>query len=325
MPSRIARRVSAVLAAAALAATTGALPASAADNAADVFLVAPDVLVPVHGSGVQVSPELQASEPVTIEDSQVTFRLTGVGTAIELTGDDIAGVHCANTTLAEVVCRNSESLHLDSDGITGLFRAHLRARYDPRTEGSLEITFAGTGYGPVSQTVRVRAAEAVDLTAGPPQETSASPGDRFYTPIEVKNTGGKGITGVAVLLNSSAEITTRERPRNCFFKQGRPTACFWDKRLVWDSVYEFYLQMYVSKDAAAPGRASLQPQWLTAAEFEDYQAYLARRGLDLGQPGIDLSVPLRRVTPPSNTALVQTDLYPDDNTTSVLVNVVPRS
>lgn len=316
----IARRVFAGLAAVALAVTTGATPAAAA--AAEVFLVAPDVTLPVHGSAVLVSPELAASEPVTIENSQVTFRLTGFRGAVTLTGDDRDQVRCTNTTPTEVVCANGESLDLSPSGIAGLFRVYLQALYDPRAEGALEITFSGQGYGPVTQTIRVRAGEAVDLTAGPGQEKTASPGERFGVQLQVKNTGAKGITGAAVIFNSGADITTRIRPGNCWFKEGRPTACFWDKRLVWDSVYQVNLGLYVSKDAEAPGRTSMQPQWLTAAEFEDHQAYLARRGLDLGQPGTDLDAKLARITPPTGVAAkAQADNNPADNWSYVNITI----
>ncbi|MET0495925.1 MAG: hypothetical protein ABW000_22585 [Actinoplanes sp.] len=323
MASRIARRVFAGVAAAALAVTTGALPA-AADNAADVFLVTSDVLLPVKGPGVLVSPTLEASEPVTIEEARVTFRLTGITSGVTLTGDDSGPVHCTNTTPTEVVCEHSGSLDLYPGGIAGLFRVYLKALYDPRKVGSLDITFSGRGYGPVTQTIQVRPAEAVDLTAGPAQEETGSPGDRIYTQLPVRNTGTKGITGAAVVFNSGPGITTRVRHHNCFYKQGRPTACFFDKKLVWDAAYDINLQYYISRDAEAPGQTSLQPQWLTAAEFEDYQNYLSRRGLDLGQPGTDLDLPLKRTSPMTGTAaLVQTDLYPDDNWTSVLITIEP--
>ena len=323
MASRIARRMFAGIAAAALAVTTGALPA-AADNAADVFLVAPDVLLPVKGPGILVSPTLAASEPVTIEESQVTFRLTGIASGVTLTGDDTGQVHCTNTTPTEVVCRNSASLDLQPGGIAGLFRVYLKALWDTRSVGALEITFSGLGYGPVTQNIQVRPAEVVDLTAGPGQEKTGSPGDRVYTQLPVRNTGTKGITGAAVLFNSGPGITTRTRHRNCFYQQGRPTACTFDKKLVWDAAYEINMQLFISRDAEAPGQTSLQPQWLTAAEFEDYQTYLTRQGLDLGQPGTDLALPLKRTSPMAGTAaLVQTDRYPDDNWSYVHITIEP--
>jgi hypothetical protein len=324
MASLITRRVSAAIAAVALAVTTGALPAAADNAAADVFLVASDVLLPVRGASILVSPHLEASEPVTIEESQVTFRLSGLFSSVTLTGDDTAQVHCTNTTPTEVVCQNSANLDLYPGGIAGLFRVYLQALYNPRVEGTLEITFSGRGYGPVTQTIQVRPAEAVDLTAGPAQEETGSPGDRIYTQLPVRNTGTKGITGAAVIFNSGPGITTRVRHHNCFYKQGRPTACFFDKKLVWDAAYEINLQYYISRDAEAPGQTSLQPQWLTAAEFEDYQNYLTRRGLDLGQPGTDLNLPLKRTSPMTGTAAtLQADQYPDDNWTSVHITIEP--
>jgi hypothetical protein len=325
MASRIATRLFAGTVAVALAVTTGSLPAAAAaDNAAaDVFVVASDVLLPVRGAGILVSPELWASEPVTIEESRVTFRLTGLSSAVTLAGDDIAQVHCGNTTPTEVVCENAGRLDLGPDGITGLFRVYAKAAWDPRAVGNLEITFSGRGYGPVTQNIQARAAEAVDLTAGPGQEKTASPGERVYTQLEVRNTGTKGITGAAVLFNSGAGITTRTRYSNCFYKQGRPTACTFDKRLVWDAAYEITLPLFISRDAEAPGQTSLQPQWLTADEFADYQNYLARRGLDLGQPGTDLGLPLKRLSPMTGTAALQADQYPDDNWSYVLIDIEP--
>ena len=117
MASRLAGRVFAGLAAAAVAVTTGALPAAAA--APGIFVVAPDVLLPVHGSEVLVTPELAASEPVTVEESTVTFKLTGMGNAVDLTGADAGQVHCTNTTFTEVVCANGGSLDLSPAGIAG--------------------------------------------------------------------------------------------------------------------------------------------------------------------------------------------------------------
>ncbi|MFG1609270.1 hypothetical protein [Actinoplanes sp. NPDC049265] len=324
MALRIARRVFAGLTAAALAATTGALPASAAD-AAQVYVVASDVLLPVDGAAILVSPHLAASEPVTIEDAQVTFRLTGMYTAVTLTGADQGPVHCSSTTPTEVVCVHDGSLTLTPDGIAGLFRAYAKADYNPRSDGSLAITFSGRGYGPVTSTVAVRAADAVDLTAGPPVQRTQSPGDRFGIPLRVKNTGTDGINGIAVILNSGPDITTRDRPSNCWFKEGRPTACFWDKRIVWDSTYQAGMGLYISKDAQAPARTSLQPQWMTGDEFADYQNYLARLGLDLGLPGTDYSMKLQRLTPPTGQTKLQADQNPADNWSYVDITIEPSA
>jgi hypothetical protein len=323
MASRITRGVFVGLAAVALAATTGALPAAATDNAAEISLVAPDVLLPVRGSATLVSPELRASEPVTIDEAQVTFRLTGLYTAATLTGDDHGPVHCSSTTPTEVVCTHDGSLDLRPDGIAGLFRVFAKAVYDPRTVGSLEMTFSGRGYGPVTETVQVRAAEAVDLTAGPGQPETASPGERFWTQLQVKNTGTKGIEGAAVVFNSGPGITTRDRPSNCFYQQGRPTACFFDKKLVWDANYAINVELNISRDAEAPGQTSLQPQWMTGDEFKDYQNYLARRGLSLGLPGTDLREPLKRVSPMTGVTKFQADQNPDDNWSYVPITIEP--
>ncbi len=319
-----ARRLIAGVAVASAVLAAAPAPASAAPEAADISMYLPDVTLPVGAqAGTPLSPILWATDDVVLQDATVTYELVGGLGGVTLYGEEDFG-HCENVSPTKVVCADPFPLELGPDGMAGGFWAYAEAGDDAVVgeSGTIRATLSADGITPVTHDARVRAAESVDLTAGPEVRATAAPGASFDAPLVVSNTGDKAITGAAVLFDHDFSLESTTRYRNCLYVGDELASCTFDQTLEVGKTYSAAMPLKVRADTIAPGDASAFRGWLTPAELEDFYSYLESQDISPGTPGTGDVLTL---TERPAARAVQSDPNPEDNWGSVEVRVTGKN
>jgi hypothetical protein len=297
-----------------------AVAAQRADATIDMFLPATTVAV---GAGAPVDAVLFASAPVALEETTVTFDLTGLAGVATATRGDGAG-SCDAPTPTSLVCTSSWPLEFDQDGLGGVFIAEVKAvkGAEPGATGTLKATLTAKGVTPVVAEAKIRVGEGVDVTAGDTVKASTKPGGAFTAPLTVRNTGKNVVDGIAVLLYGDFAVAADKRFANCTYVDDKVRSCYFDTELQPGATYRVTLPYRLRADTRAPSNAVVQVQWQTPAEVEDLASYLDKFGYSLGKPGDGDALPLTSVV--SAARVPQTDTKPNDNWTYVEVAVTGK-
>jgi hypothetical protein len=298
-----------------------AMPASAHRAPADIDIYLGASTVAAGRPGVETSPILFASEPVSLDGLTVSFdstALAGVATVAGAEGED-----CTAATPARLVCTRAFPVELREGGVGGVFDVVITAAPGAKAgdTGTLRVTLAAKGVKPITTQARVRVAEGIDLAAGASITANARPGGSFEAPMTVRNAGRATVRGATVLFFNDYAFQARGSFRNCTYVEGQVRSCTFDQALAPGTAYRLGVPYQLRKDTAAPGGAFGESQWLTPAERDDFTEYLDQFGYTLGTPGTGGTLKLTRTGQARAQAVPQTDVDPDNNWTNIEVDV----
>ncbi|GGQ54656.1 hypothetical protein [Couchioplanes azureus] len=189
----------------------------------------------------------------------------------------------------------------------------------PGDTGALTVT-ATADQGPASTfTARVRVGEAVNLTAVDARSRAVAPGGSVALRPRVRNTGPRDVRG-PVLVESGQGALTGTDFGNCTY-YGDSAACTFDTTLAAGRTYETStpLPVRVPPDAAVGSQTQVNAQWLTLAEWQDWQA--TWHGWTGGRPGTGPNLKLAEWESAAAAQDPQADIDRDDNGTSTTVTV----
>jgi hypothetical protein len=170
-----------------------------------------------------------------------------------------------------------------------------------------------------TETATIRIGEGVNLTAVDDKPRTVAPGGAVALRPRVRNGGPAEVGGLTAVLNADEGALDDTSFGNCTY--GYVIACTFDTTLTVGATYRMSapFTVRVPRDAAAASRTSLGVQWLTAAEWQDWQA-------DYGDPpdgragtGPDLDLELEPSL--SAAAVPQADTDQDDNGSYTTVTV----
>lgn len=321
------RRMLAGLAVAGAVIGMGSAPAFAAP-APDITFFLADATTPVGAAGVQIAPTFWSNEEVTVEDPSITFELADGLTGVSLAPDEDSIGDCETVSPTKLTCTDPFPLQIYPGGTSGFFGAFVKAD-DSATvgdTGEVTATFSAKGVDAVTQTAKVRVAEAVDLTAiaSPPAE--AAPGESFDGTYGVSNSGDKPVNGVAALIFNDWGFEAAEQYRNCrYFPEREVQFCEFDETLEPGSTYQATMAYKVRADTYAPGGEYGEILWLTPEELEDFMAYVAKFGIELGEKGTGGTLELTEAPARKAMRAPQADAHPEDNWGYVEVTVTGKN
>lgn len=306
--------------AALVASTAGAALAQAPAPRLGVYLG--DVTVAPGQAGKVLTPVFLATEPVTLQQTTLTFELTGLGSGVTLGGGRSTG-ECS-TGNGRLVCE-THGLGASPQGDAGLVAVVLAAAAGSAGSGRLTTTVHAVGYEPVSYTSAVRVGEGVDLAAGADAKVSAAPGEGFTAALTVRNAGGSTARGAVAVFSRDYAVRAGVRHSNCSYDDQWLRSCRFDEELAPGAGYSAAVPYRLGADTHAPGQEINQAVWMTPAEFEDYAGELRRFGGSVGTPGAGSRLPLVRSGAARVAAAPQADGEIDNNWWTAEVTVTGKN
>ena len=102
-------------------------------------------------------------------------------------------------------------------------------------------------------------------------------------------------------------------------------SCHFDDDLAPGATYGTTLPYRVGEDAYAPGSEFGETNWMTPAEFEDFDAYLDSAGVTVGKPGTDGKLSLTKLSTEAGARSFQADTEPENNWSSLVVKVTGKN
>ncbi|GIF53202.1 hypothetical protein DFJ67_2477 [Asanoa ferruginea] len=324
MLRRIARTLIGGCGAAAAALVIAPPPAIAAPEIVAVAMR--DVTVAIGGPGVVAGVTLISAESLVLDDVEVTYDFSALDGVAEVVAP--AGSGCSLVDPLILTCTRDQ-LRLGASPLPGEFDVVIRA-VDGTSggEGPLQLNVSAGGVGLTSSTSSwVRVGDGVDLVAGPSTALSRAPGESFTLPLRVDVAGATAVNEPRIYFTDVYAFRATRKFNNCMYVLDRIRSCSFAGEFTPGATYTAVLPFQVGADTAAPTTRDLEATWFTAAEAEDYEAFLAGHGYSGGEPGTDGDLPLTgelalrdaRPLPP------QADTEPSNNSTSVSVKVTGRN
>ncbi|MFG1994363.1 hypothetical protein ACGFJ7_30765 [Actinoplanes sp. NPDC048988] len=180
--------------------------------------------------------------------------------------------------------------------------------------GTLSVATSVDGGAATTETATIRIGEGVDLTAVDDEPMTVAPGGSVTLRPRVRNSGPTPVDGLTALFHGDDEALAGTNFGNCVY--GYAMVCTFDTRLTPGATYRISepFTLSVPKDAVAGSQTSLGVQWLTAAEWEDWQGGEGER------PGTGPDLELEEVSV-SAAGVPQADTDKDDNGSSTTVTV----
>lgn len=186
--------------------------------------------------------------------------------------------------------------------------------------GTVTVTAKADDGPTTTETTRVRIGEGVNLTAvdAPPQ--SVTPGGSVALRPRVRNTGTRDVQGLTLVANGD-EALADTNFGNCTCGGGL-IACSFDSTLAAERTYEISkpFTVRIPRDAAAGSETGMFVQWLTNAEWEDWQDNFDGLLDDL-RPGTGSNLELAEVAASAAADVPQADINGDDNGSATTVTV----
>jgi hypothetical protein len=185
------------------------------------------------------------------------------------------------------------------------------------TTGALTISARADDGPTTTRTSTVRIGEGVNLTAVDPGARTVAPGGSTALRPQVRNTGTRAVEGVTLVVSADETALADTDFGNCTY--GYVVACTFDTTLAVGQTYRSSAPFTVAvpRDAAVGSRTGLSAQWLTLAEWEDWQEMSA--GLPGGRQGTGPDLELSQLA--TAAAVPQADVDGDDNGTFAQVTV----
>ncbi|GIF75359.1 hypothetical protein [Asanoa siamensis] len=317
MPRSVTGQLAAVCGAVGLALALGASPAFAAPE--DIAVDLRDVTVAAGHPGVVASATLISSRPVVLDDVVVTYDFGAVARLIEV----VPSASCSLVDTTIVACTRDQ-VRLGSAPVSDLFDVVIRAGAAGRVgEGPLQVGVSAAGLDPVFTGSWVRVGDPVDLVAGPSTALSRRPGETFTLPLRVEVAGATAVERPSVFFSDTYAFRSTRKFSNCLYVEDRIRHCWFDETFPPGAAYTAVLPFRLGPDTAAPSTKKLDALWLTAAEAEDYESFLAGHGYSGGEPGTDGELTLTGEL--QLKADSQADTEPSNNRGGLTVTVTGRN
>ncbi|WP_406060394.1 LPXTG cell wall anchor domain-containing protein [Micromonospora sp. NBC_00860] len=282
-----------------------------------------DTTLAAGSEGKIDSPLLFASEPVVVQGLTVTYDYRNLDGVVDITPDSSTW-GCETPEAGVLACTDPFEIDLYEWASGGLFSVVMTptAKAADGATGNLKVTVSAEGLAPASHTAKVRVGEGVDLAA-PGEETniSSAPGGTFSAPLTLSNAGKTDAKGAVAVFDLDHSIRPDKQFSNCTYDDGRLRTCAFSEVTAAGKARSASLSYTLGKDTYAPGNEYGGYNWLTVAEFEDFNAYLQAGGYSVGKPGNGpvLSLP----EAPSKVAArgFQADTDPMNNWSSMTIKV----
>jgi LPXTG-motif cell wall-anchored protein len=326
MRTNLARRYLAGLAVAGAILAVGAVPAAAQEPPTRLGVYFLDTTIAAGSAGKLDSAILYASKPVVLHEATVRYDFTDLAGKVTI-GEDDDRSRCTSPAANVLLCTVPYDIEvLDEWGLGGVFDVRITPEAGAKKgdEGVLKVTFGAAGFGTVTHDAKIRIGEGVDLAAGPDLDRSAAPGGKVSAPLTVRNAGSTTAKGASVIFFNDYAIRATKHFSNCTYEGDKLRACHFEDALQPGNSYSAALTYALGTDTYAPSQAAGETNWMTAAEFEDFAAYLASRGVDLGKPGNDGELTLAGVAGAKARGL-QADTDPTNNWSSLQVTVTGKN
>jgi hypothetical protein len=183
--------------------------------------------------------------------------------------------------------------------------------------GAITVTGRADDGPTSSRTSTVRIGEGVDLTAVAAGSRVVAAGGSASLRPEVRNTGPRDVEGLTLVLSADDSTVAGTDYGNCTYDY--VIACTFDATLQTGRAYRVSapFTLRTPRDAAVGSQTRVNAQWLTVAEWQDWQAM--SDGLLNGPPGTGPDLALDEVA--SASAVPQVDIDGDDNGTSSTLTV----
>ncbi|NES14458.1 MULTISPECIES: LPXTG cell wall anchor domain-containing protein [Micromonospora] len=319
MLTRSTRRWLAGLGVAGAFVAASAAPAAAADSQIKLSWYFDDTTIGAGSDGKVEYGIISASAPAVLHDLTVRYDFSDLAGKADVTTSD----ECTKPSDHELLCVSRYEVSVDEWGLAGIFPLQFTPTAGAKEgdSGKLKTTVSADGFDALSHEASVRIGEGVDLAAGPAVKKSVAPGKSFTAPLTVTNAGGTTVKGTTVVFHNDYGLNAGKHFSNCTYVGDRLLTCQFKNEIPAGASFSTTLPYVLGADTYAPGSKYGELQWMTPAEFEDYQAYLDHRGVTIGEPGTDGELSLRD----SGTKGVQADTKLDNNWTSLDVEVTGKN
>lgn len=308
------------------AVATPAAPAAAEESQVSLGVYFGDTTIAAGSAGKIDSPILFASSTVMVHDLTVRYDFTSLAGKATVTPESDFNF-CSTPEPNVLVCTDPFEVELYEGGFGGSYSVVIAPTKDAKDgdEGTVKVSLSATGYSPVTHEARVRIGEGVDLAAGPSTKRSGKPGSTFTVPLRIGNPGNTVVEGAVAVFHNDYGIQPAKQYSNCTYEGTFLRACHFDRPLEPRTSYVATLAYRIAKDSFAPGSHYGEILWLTPAEFEDYEAYVTRRGATFGKPGTGGRLWLDEAGPSLAARTFQADTEPDNNWSHLSVTVTGKN
>jgi hypothetical protein len=300
-----------------------ASPARAADDGLDVYLG--NLTVAAGSAGKVTSPLLFTATQTAVEDLKIIVDFSGLAGVAAISAYAPGSLTCTSGA-SLLTCTSSDSVSVDAVGL-GI----LPLLVEPASAaalgagGTMAITVSARGFTAVTRKATVTIGEGVDLSARDAIRTSAPVGGQVPLPLTVTNKGATAVRGVVLWLSPEYALRVGKQYSNCRYPAGwLLVVCQFDTTLEPGQTYALAspLPFTIGADTPAPGTVGAAGQWLTPAEWADFEGLLRNRGVPVGATGTAGALSLAPVTVSSALAdPPQADVEPSNNGVSVEVAV----
>jgi hypothetical protein len=306
------------------------LPASAApDGAVQTNVFFPNLTVPAEGPAVDegLTVFLTSDKDGWAEEVTVVIDPSAVAAFADVTVEGEADEVSCSTDGPLVRCTLAgphRIIGVPDDGGFGLvtvasalIRVAPKPGATPGDTGALTITGQADDQPTTTRTSTVRIGEGVNLTAIDQAPRSVPAGGTAALRPQVRNTGTRAVQGVTLMMSGAERVLADTDFGNCTY--GYVVACTFDTTLAVGQTYRpsapFPVQ--VPRDAAVGSRTGVSAQWLTVAQWQDWQDMAD--GLPSGRQGSGPDLELSQLA--TAAAVPQADVDGDDNGTFARVTV----
>ncbi|MGA5305733.1 hypothetical protein ACPCHT_37965 [Nucisporomicrobium flavum] len=192
----------------------------------------------------------------------------------------------------------------------------------PGDAGTLTVTAKADDGPATTENARVRIGAGVNLTAIDPRPRTVAPGGSVALRPQVRNTGSRDVEGLVLTLAGAALADTDFG--NCAYEDDGGAVCTFDATLAAGRTYQTSqpFTVRIPSDAAAGSEARTDAQWLTLAEWQDWEDSLG--GPSTGRQGAGPDLDLIEVPSARAAQVPQADTDADDNGSSSTVTVTGR-
>lgn len=305
-------------------------PASAApggDVTTNVFLR--HLTLPVGGPTVDEDPTffLSSDEPGWANEVSLTVDASAASAVADVVVEAAsAEVTCA-TTGAVARCTvpgPHRIVELPDNGALAIITVpSVRIGVTPKPgaaagdTGTLTVTARADDGPTTTETATVRIGQGVNLTAVDAGPREVVPGGSTALRPQVRNTGPRDVEGLALVVNADDSALAGTNFGNCVYDH--VVTCTFDTTLETGGTYEVSAPFTVRapRDAAVGSRTAVSTQWLTLAEWQDWQAM----GSPGGRQGTGADLELDELVSASAAGVPQADIDGDDNGTDSTVTV----
>ncbi|MFU8850891.1 LPXTG cell wall anchor domain-containing protein [Micromonospora sp. SL1-18] len=302
-----------------------ATPAAAVEPATQLGVFMNDITIAAGTAGKVASPRLNASKPVIVRGLTVRYDYTGLAGKVKLTPE--IDTECTSPEQNVLVCQDRFEVGLEEWAYGGLFRVAVAPTDSAKDgdSGKLKTTVSADGFDAVTDESTVRIGEGVDLAAGPRTELSLRPGKSFTTPLKVTNAGETTVKGATAIFSNDYGLNAGKHNSNCTYVGDELRTCQFKDEIPAGTTLSATLPYVLGADSFAPGFKAGEIQWMTPAEFEDFQVYLDHHGITIGEPGTDGELTLAKAGAKMTANAVQADTQPDNNWSSLQVTVTGKN